>query len=146
MKAAFIYNFALFTEWPGKVLAEADSVTVCFSAASDMQVELNGLNGKSVRNRVLKTRPLASLETGLNECHVLFVEARDRPHWLAIRKKLASTAILTVTDDGEIGRDGAMIVLSLNGSKMAFDIDQSAARQSGLMLSSKLLRLARRVR
>ncbi|MBS1187506.1 MAG: YfiR family protein [Burkholderiaceae bacterium] len=146
LKAAFVYNFALFTEWPKKTSNAADSLTICFHADSDMRDVLGALDGKPVRNMVLKTRVLGALEQEVVNCNVLFIDRRDRHHWHAIRKKLAGTGVLTVTDDEDIGRGGAMIALSLSGSKMVFDIDQSAARQAGLVLSSKLLRLARTVR
>ncbi|MBS1169382.1 MAG: YfiR family protein [Burkholderiaceae bacterium] len=146
LKAAFVYNFALFTEWPKNASNGADSLAVCFNAESEMRDVLSALDGKPVRNMVLKARALSGLNREVVSCNVLFIDRHDRNHWHAVREKLAGAGVLTVTDDEDIGRRGAMIALSLSGSKIVFDIDQSAARQAGLVLSSKLLRLARTVR
>lgn len=146
LKAAFVYNFILFTEWSPPLADSQGQVVVCLNAESEMRSALEALDGKNVRNRRLSVRVLDSAEKALNQCHVLFVDWRDRQAWIGVRQRLEGSGMLVVTDDAEIGHDGATIALHRQGSKMSFDIDQTAARRSGLILSSKLLRLARMVR
>lgn len=146
IKAAFVYNFVLFTEWPQEALQGSESVNICVNAASDMQEALLVLNGKSAKGQRLKVLQKNSLDHGLNQCHVLYIDRLDRARWPTIKKAIVDERILTISDDSDIGRSGVMIVLELSEKKMVFDIDQGAARKSRLSFSSKLLRLARAVR
>lgn len=146
IKAAFVYNFVLFTEWPQESLQGLDTINICVNTASDMQEALLALNGKFAKGLRLKVLQKNGLDQGLNQCQVLYIDHLDRSKWAAISKAAADSRILTISDDPEIGSNGAMVVLELSGNKMVFDIDQGAARKSRLLFSSKLLRLARTVR
>jgi hypothetical protein len=146
IKAAFVYNFVLFTEWPQNALRTDETINVCINAASGMRESLQVLNGKTAKGLRLKVLQKKSLNAGLGECHVLYIDSNDRQNWSAIKKSLSDARILTISDDEEIGGNGAMIALALNESKIVFDINQGMARQANLTFSSKLLRLARTVR
>jgi len=146
IKAAFVYNFVLFTEWPQEVSQGSESINICVNAASDVEEALRVLNSKSAKGQRLKVIQKKALDQGLNQCHVLYIDRLDRAHWQSIKNAIADNRILTISDDAEIGSSGAMIVLELSENKMVFDIDQGTARKAHLLFSSKLLRLARTVR
>ena len=146
IKAAFVYNFVLFTEWPQEALKGAESINVCVNAASEMQEALLALNGKSAKGLSVKVVKLNALDQGLKQCQVLYVDRMDRSKWSALSQTSAVNGILTISDDSEFGRNGAMVVLELTNNKMVFDINPGVARKSSLIFSSKLLRLARTVR
>ncbi|HEY8607518.1 MAG TPA: YfiR family protein [Noviherbaspirillum sp.] len=144
LKVAFVYNFALFTEWPAHTLYEGGTLNVCVNPASPMRQPLSVLADRVVRGRKVALRAAAGADS-LRPCHLLVLDGIDRDRWMQIRKTLGSASVLTVTDDDGIGRDGAMITLAMDGKRVVFDVDLSAARQAGLVLSSKLLRVARAV-
>lgn len=145
LKAAFVYNFALFTEWPEESTNEGSTLNLCVSHRSPMRVPLANLREKPLRGKRVAVRYLSTFDN-LRACHVLFLDGNDREHWRLVRKGLASTSILTISDDEEIGREGSIIAMSMERSRIVFDIDLQAARQAHLALSSKLLRLARSTR
>lgn len=142
LKAAFVYNFALFTDWPDDTVYEGNTLNFCVSQRSPMRLSLAGFSEKPVKGRRVAVRYLVSPDN-LRTCHVLFVDSTDREQWGQIRKGLGSMSILTISDDEEIGRDGGIITLAMDRNRIVFDIDMRAARQARLVLSSKLLRLAR---
>lgn len=144
LKAALIYNFALFTDWPGGTRAEGGTLNICINRDSALGPALAGLSDKQIKGRRVAVRQSNDAET-LRTCHVLFLDSVDRERWGRIKKSLGGLSVLTVSDDGEIGRDGVIIALYLDHNRIGFDIDMQAARQAGLLLSSKLLRLARTV-
>lgn len=144
LKAAFVYNFALFTEWPADVAFESGTLNICVTQGSALRRSFATLGDKAIRGRRVSVRDLSSPDT-LRSCHVLFVDGNDRPQWMRIRKGLAGTSILTISDDEEIRQDGPVITLAMDNNRIVFDIDMRAARQARLVLSSKLLRLARTV-
>jgi hypothetical protein len=144
LKAAFVYNFVLFTDWPEDTAFEGGTLNVCINPASVLRQALTVLSDKAVKGRRVSVRHLVALES-LRACHVLFIDGSDRERWIQIRKGLAGGSVLTISDDDEIGHDGSIIALAMDGNRMVFDIDMRAAKQARLILSSKLLRLARTV-
>ncbi|WP_192805071.1 YfiR family protein [Noviherbaspirillum aerium] len=144
LKAAFVYNFALFTDWPAETPFEAGMLNLCVHPYSAMRPALSSLNDRMIKGRKIAVRQLA-LPDGIRGCHLFFADAADRERWPQIRKALGNAPVLTISDDMEIGHDGSIVSLSSEGSRIVFDIDLRAARNARLVLSSKLLRLARSV-
>jgi phosphohistidine swiveling domain-containing protein len=142
LKAAFVYNFVLFTDWPTAAAGDSGPLYLCINAESMLRPALVAFHDKTVKGRRLQIRNLNEAEN-LSTCHVLVLDSIDRERWAQIRKQLGGAAVLTVADDAEIGRRGAVITLYLENNRIAFDVDMSAARAAHLTLSSKLLRLAR---
>jgi hypothetical protein len=144
LKAAFVYNFALFAEWPADTLFEGGIMNICIHPSSVMRTPLLALHDRMVRGKKIVVRQSESMDN-LHSCHVLFIDSSDRERWAQIRKKLGYAPVLTVSDDEEIGHDGSMIAIAMAGNRVVFDIDTRAARNAKITLSSKLLRLARSV-
>jgi hypothetical protein len=143
MKAAYVYNFAVFTEWPQDALPAGTPLAVCANRDSPMFVTLSQLNDKVVNGHRLSVRASAA---PLRACHVLVLDRADRERWQDMRRELAGARVLTVSDDERISDEGAIIGLALDNRRILFDIDVGAARAAQLTLSSKLLRLARSTR
>lgn len=144
LKAAFVYNFAVFTDWPADASFEGNTLAICVNPNSVMRQPLLRLGEKQVKGRRLMVRSLTTMDD-VRQCHVIFLGGADKDRWTKIRKDIASASVLTISDDEEIGNDGVIIALSSDASRIVFDIDTRAARQAKLALSSKLLRLARSV-
>lgn len=144
LKAAFVYNFALFTEWPADQVFEGGAMNICINPLSPLRQSLGSLREKLIKGKRIVVRQVGT-PNDLRTCQVLFLDSGDREHWSDIRKTLADSSVLTITDDEEIAHDGSIIALSFERNRMVFDINLRAARQARLVLSSKLLRLARTV-
>jgi hypothetical protein len=142
LKAAFVFNFAVFTEWPAAALAHGAPISLCAGAANPMLASLNQLSDKLVNGHRIAVRASAA---PLRGCHVLVLDRHDRARWQQIKRELAGAHVLTVSDDRSISEDGAVIGLAVEDQRIGFDVDLGAARGARLNLSSKLLRLARSV-
>ncbi len=131
LKAAFIYNFALFTKWPDGVRAR-EPFHVCAGSASTLWPSLQALNGKSVNGR-----PWAAVDTSRPGavCDLLVLSGSER-------LPAEATGILVVRDGPG---QGATITLLGDDEQVRFDINTREAARHGLKLSSRLLRLARNV-
>ncbi len=142
MKAAFVYNFAVFTEWPQDALAANAPIVLCTGAPGALSPALQNLNDKVVNGHKLTVRPAAN---SVRSCHLLVLGSGDRERWAQFKRDLTGAHVLTVSDDSSISQDGAVIALSMVNQRVGFDIDLGAAKSARLQLSSKLLRLARSV-
>ena len=146
LKAAFVYNFVQFTDWPPGAVGSSPTLNICLNAGSELQQAFQSLNGRIAKGQKIKVFTSKALDKQAADCHVIYVESLDRPRWPAIKRALARGNTLTISDDPQLAQSGVMIMLSVQHSKMVFDVDAGEARQARLTLSSKLLRLARTVK
>lgn len=144
VKAAFLLNFIKFTEWPASAFADSDSpISICilgvdpFGNALDQLIAGESVNGRKVAIERMKRAP--SPKT----CQVLFMNKSEKD----IDKTLSALGpgILTVGEGESFVRNGGMIAFIIENRRVRFDINQTAAQNSVLKLSSKLLSVARSV-
>jgi hypothetical protein len=146
VKAAFLYNFAKLTEWPTNAFSTADSpLVIGVLGAEPMARALQEL----VEHRALHSRRvfIARLRPGddLAKCHVVFISGSDADQVGSILRTLSHRPVLTVSDSVDFAENGGMIGLILEKQAVRFEINQTAARQAHLKISSKVLALARRI-
>jgi hypothetical protein len=142
LKAAVIFNFAVFAEWPPDVLAAGGPLQLCGNAGSALFDALAALGEKNVNGHRLQVRALGA-NVPPRSCHLLVLERQDRERWAQLRRELGNASVLTIADDRQIAASGAMLGLFMEDSRLVFDADLGALRACNLVLSSKLLRLAR---
>ena len=141
LKAAFLYNFAAFTEWP---VALGSTLNLCLYGADPFGVEADGLSGKTVGTRVIVVLRKTSPES-LKGCQIVFVSNAAIAQMPHLRDMLKGSPVLTVADTPGAAHDGAMLNMNVLQSRISFEANLGAARDAGLTLSSKLLRLATEV-
>lgn len=142
LKAAFLYNFALFTQWPAEV---GDMLNLCIVGRDPFGPEIDDLQGKPVGERsivVLRKGAGDSLKT----CHVAFIAAATPGNLTRALDELRERAVLTVADSPAAARQGVALNMSVVNNKVTFEANLQAARAGRISLSSKLLRLATEVR
>lgn len=144
LKTAYILNFIQFVEWPADSPSSTKDWSLCVSAFSPLLRPLNGLQGKALPNG--HTLRIRLFDPGnAQECRVLVLQGADmeRVNYQAMQGR---RGVLTLSDDPMALRTGIMIGMTEQGSRIVFDIDNTAASKAGLAISSRLLRLARSVR
>jgi hypothetical protein len=144
VKAAFLYNFAKFAEWP-KLAASAPIVVCVVGDDGIAAVLVDTMSGKSINGHALEiSRPQ---EGGTwQTCSVLFVADAERRRSAVGLNRIRTLPILTVSDGKNFSQAGGIIELYVEDGRMRFAINVDAAERSGLHLSSRLLGLAKVVR
>jgi hypothetical protein len=147
LKAAILFNFAMFTEWPADTLPASAPLRLCVFQGNSLLTALSGLQEKQVSGHRISVRALPATPGAaqLAACHLLVLDAQDRERWPLLKHDLSTSSVLTVADDRIIGASGAMISFGIDNRRVGFDVDMAPVRQARLTLSSKLLRLARSV-
>jgi hypothetical protein len=147
LKAAFLFNFAKFIDWPDKSFAGPQSpFMVCvvgrdpFGSALDSQ-----LLSKSVDNRTLQIARFPSVNNMLleNRCQIAFISSSEKDHFRQVIDSFQGQNILLVGDADGFAASGGAIEFALEGDHVRFAINPEAADRAGLHVSSKLLALAR---
>ena len=143
VKAAFLYNFAKFVEWPAESFAGPASPIVLFVFGADPFGDaLKSLKGKTANGRPIVVRYAANLGE-LERCHLLFVSASSMALLPKILQATKGWNVLTVGDVDGFARDGGTINLLNEEQRIGIEINMEAAQRSRLKISSKLLALAK---
>lgn len=145
VKAAYLYNFTKFVTWPSDAPRDTQPFRICVVAdpQSTEAVE-RMMRGETVGGRPLQTVAPKSREEAAS-CQVLFVSKTARDKGAPLLAAVRNLPVLTVSDaDGFASRDGA-IQFVLESGRLKFDINPENAR-GGLSISSRLLRVARKVK
>jgi len=146
LEAAIVYNLLQFVEWPGEAAQPAGTaMVVCLDAASPLLRELQSLEGRPVRRMKLAVRGLAGADDA-KACGAIYVDAEGQHKGLAARRAaLAGAPVLVIGGSDAAQGEGQTVHLAESGGRIVFDVDMKAARDAGLSVSSRLLRLARKV-
>lgn len=145
VKAAFLYNFAKFVEWPESAFAGPDAPLVfCVPNDDAFGAALDPLRIKTVKGRKIAVKSLSDLQDA-RACHVLFLGAAAAGRMEGLLSALAGAPVLLVGDSERFVRRGGMIGFILERNKVVFEINEGAAKRTGLVVSSQLLKLARTV-
>jgi hypothetical protein len=147
VKAAFLYNFAKFVEWPSQAfVTSTDPITVCVLGHNPFGNALEEvIHGKSIDGRSFEYRQVSDAESA-GACQILFVASSEGKHFRAIHGNLKALGILTVGEAQGFTADGGVINFKLDDGRVRFEINIEAAEHEQLRISSKLLSLAQIVK
>jgi hypothetical protein len=144
VKAAFLYNFAKFVDWPVSAFPADDSVLIVGVLGSvDIVEVLDQIIGqKTVKNRRIVIHHFEWYRD-IEFCHILFVSNTESKRLRRLFNHIGSKPILTVGDQIEgFAQTGGIINFTINDKLINFEINPNVATQHNLAISSKLLRLA----
>jgi len=141
IKAAFLYNLTKFVEWPPEVLSNTDSFCIAILGRDPFGETIDVLQNKEVRGRKIVVQRVTTLEN-LGRCHILFISNSENDRIRSILERLRNRPILIVGESDDFARQGGMISLVKRENKVKLEINPKAAEQSGLKISSHLLKLA----
>jgi YfiR/HmsC-like len=142
LKAAFLYNVALFTDWPDEAFNNKEApFNFCVAGTDPFGTTLDSLLTKLLKQRKISIARLGAA-SNLHRCQILFIPATENNHAESILKEIKNTSILTLSEDSATFKSGSMLNLSIVDNKLKFQVNIDALVAAKLSISSKLLRLA----
>ena len=147
IKAAFLFNFARYVEWPDSAFASGDAaVRICMVGSGDFAgVVSNTVSGKSVGDRAVKVDTPADLSAA-STCHILYVGSSFDGNPSGVAESVGPASVFTVADREGFATAGGIANFIRTDNKVRFEINPGAAKKVGLKVSSRLLRLAKVVK
>ncbi|MEM9173999.1 MAG: YfiR family protein [Myxococcota bacterium] len=144
IKAAFLFNFARYVEWPDAAFRGSKSpVRICMAGADDFaSIVSQAVGGKSVGDRAVQVVPGIRLEDA-NGCHILYVGEGITAGSDAVASSVSGGNVFTVADREGFANAGGIANFIRVDNKVRFEINPGAAKRAGLKISSRLLRLAK---
>ena len=147
VKAAFLYNFAKFVEWPPEAFKSPKApILVCVLGRNPFGNALEeAIRGKSIAGRAFAYRHVSDAE-GASACQILFVGSEESKHFRSLLENLKPMGILTVGEAQGFAASGGVINFKLDDGRVRFEINVDAAEHEQLHISAKLLSLAQIVK
>ncbi len=163
IKAAFLYNFVKFTDWPGESAADSNDpntvdsnepITIGIIGEDPFGDAFEPVKDKRVKGRTIVLKRFKGLEEskqsneqieGVRKCRLLFVCRSQKKQLGQIIDLVKDRPVLTVADMEGFLESGGMINFIMEDNKVRFEVNLAAARHAGLRINSRLLGLAKRV-
>jgi hypothetical protein len=143
IKAAFVYNFTKFIEWPSKSFPDANAAIVIgvlgdspMAAALDDVVRDRKVNGRRIIVHTIQGAADAA------STHVLFVSASESSRWAQVQAAIETLPVVTVGESPSFAQSGGTINFVVHDDKLLFVINMAAAERSGVKISAQLQKLA----
>lgn len=142
VKAVYLYNFGRFVAWPDKLLHPQDPFTICVLGQDPFGQTLDAmLAGETISGRTVIAKRVSAPQDSIN-CQIVFLSAAESSSVVRTIEALNKHEILTVSDMPEFTNRGGMIQFVVEGKKVRFEVNLTAAQRAGLTLSSDLLKVA----
>lgn len=146
VKAAFLYKFAAYIEWPPSVFANAEtSFTIGVIGADEIAEELIKLSNKTVVNQhPVKIKKLTS-EDNFDELHLLFIGKNEEKRLQSFLEKVQTKPVLTITESPGALNFGSIINFVSVDDYIRFEISASSAAKCNIKISTRLLDIAQNI-
>lgn len=142
IKAGFVYNFAVLTNWPVEV---GKMLKLCVYGRDPFGADLEALDKTEVGARMLSVERPSDLES-LKSCQLVYIPDSESLRTARILEVLRGLPVLTIAESPGAMSAGVMLNLRLAHDHITFEVNQGMARRSGLTFKARLLRLASEVR
>ena len=144
IKAAFLYNFAQFVDWPSATFANTNAPFYIGILGDD---PFDGMLDETIQDETINGHKIVAVRSqqieDLKNCQIIFISKSEKKHIADILTELGSKPILTVSEIDGFAQHGGGINFFLAGSKVRFEINPGAAQSDGLKISSQLLSLGK---
>jgi hypothetical protein len=143
VKAALVFNFARYVEWPATAFANAmDPLFICHLGRDNLGGSILALNTRQVNGRAIRTRASTTLDE-TRGCHIVFLSDSEERRIAPLLRGLADKPILTVSDATGFAEAGGAIGIVQGETRLQFDVNRASLDLAQLKASSNLLKLAR---
>jgi hypothetical protein len=144
LKAAAVSNLVAFTEWPASAFQTPDAPLVIGVLGRGPVAGLlaHHLANETWQGRKITVRQMAAAGDA-RSCHAIYISPSEMAAWRGVASQFARASLLTISDAENFARDGGIVQLAFERNELRLIVNVAVARECGLTISSKVLRLAR---
>lgn len=147
VKAAFLYRFIGYVEWPPSAFRTPESPYVIgVIGADDLADKLRYLLvGRSAGQRSVEVRQIG-INDALEQVHILYVGEVPREQMEGLLRRAQQQSAMSVTDFGEARYQPSVIQFKMIDNRIRFNVALDVAERSKLKISSRMLAVAHQVK
>lgn len=140
--AALTLNIAKFTTWPELIFKESNNIfNLCVYGDNVVQQSFSNINNKRINNKTIQIINISRLRR-LNHCHLTYISELERTKLIALLLELKDKPILTIGENIDFLQAGGIVGFENIDGKIQLTINLAIIKQSQLVISSRLLKLA----
>jgi len=146
VKAAFIYNFTRFIEWPDGTFPDRGGlIKICIVGEDPFKNSMSELENKKAKGMGFEVTRVRNFTGGdkLEPCNIIFIGKSETAKLPAILRALEGQNILTISDIKRFAEVGGVIGFAIKKNKICLEVNLKAANDAKLDISSKLLKLVK---
>ncbi len=144
LKLAYIYNVTKFVEWPKEAFSNSSSpLVICiagrdpFPADAEHELRSRTSGGRPIDVRKITTRDNPGV------CQIVFISDAEQKNAAGMLASAENTSALTIGESEGFAERGGVVNLVIQDAKIRFEINTGAAERKHLIISSRLLTLAK---
>jgi len=142
LKAAFLFNFARFAQWPADAVPSGAALVLCVLGDDQVATTLEGVTkGRPIDSHELVVKRV-NADSMVKNCQMVYLSGLGAKQSATLTQSLIDTSALTVSDLPGFAQTGGIINFVVEDGRLRFVINAEAAARARLRLSSKLLSLA----
>lgn len=151
VKAAFLFNFLKFVEWPPKPAAQTDTpITIAVLGEDKFGNAFDEITSRKIKDRSIVIKRFTDfgnedVKTQLQQCQLVFVSANQQKYTKDIIALFQKKPVLIVGETPGFLEAGGMVNFIMQEGKVCFELNQDTAKVAELKMASQLMRLAKRV-
>ncbi len=146
LKAAFLYNFTKFVEWPDSTFATSSTpLMICVLGNDPFGSSLDAIADKTIKGRPLVIKRLHSVDR-VKDCQMLYVSPNQLTQTAEIVPTIQKAPVLTVCDAEDCAEAGIMLNMRVVENRVQLDMNLDAVQRTPLKVSSQLIKLTRIVK
>ena len=144
LKAAFIYNFAKFTEWPADVMPAGEPLRFCvLGDAAIGEALARAVKGRTLAGHIMEVSQSAPDGPPRRACHILYLSGVTASQAATLVAGLRDAPVLTISDVEGFTQLGGIAQFFFEHGQLRFNVHAESARRARLQISSRLLALAK---
>jgi len=146
LKAAYIFNFLVYSEWPADALASNAPLGICVAADNALADTVqNELKGRTVRAHPLSISRNSSPASTARGCNLLYLSGGSLSSTMQSIQSLRDAPVLTISDVEGFAEGGGITQFYFEHGRLKFIINMAALKRSRLQISARLLAIAKRI-
>ncbi len=145
LKAVYIEKFTRFIEWPRESGIDDTSKPFVIGVIGETPFETvlkKSFSTRKIREKNVVVRRVSGADE-ISGCHLLFISNISKERLQKLLSSIKGKPILTVSDVEGFALSGVLINFYVLNSKLRFEINESAVRESNLIFSYKLMQIAK---
>ena len=142
IKAALIYKIPKFVKWPNRAFSGNGHFNICVLGNDTLNGALNALKNRKISKKTINIKYIKLENLSSSQCHVLFVTFSQNKSLTRILNTLNNQPTLTISDINKFATNGGMIEIYKQDKRLAFRINNKAAKAANLKLAAPLLDMA----
>ncbi len=147
IEAAFLVQFSKYITWPAdRFKTEKSPVIIGILGRDPFGTKIDRIARRfKSGDRPVEIRRINGDMAGADKCHILYITSVETGKMTEIKKNIAEKPIVLVSDTDDFLNQGGIIDFFISGKKIRFNISLTNSRRAGLKISSKLLKVAKRI-